>query len=316
MWVEYTDQPEAVRNIDGTITAARFFKCWDTTQAAIINDPSRVFQNGSGGGGLPNYGDKHPQFANAGDAATPILTYYTVSQQGPILLATAYYSNELDTQDFSMTFQRQFVKCPLIRRVRPVTTTGGVETYWEPGDDEIPIPLGRLMVIKRFNRSSFAGGDPGELQQAIVMRIGDLHAVFNVLRRNFNGIPVPQPRQPGGTPTPGDPQPQQDYWNIYFRFEGADIQNIGQRWIEVAYSWSYDPGVPAIEAGDGLAYPMLPSVLYPGMTYSVPPYQSVQVAARADSAATDQNPWRFSSQVVGWRPGREMDWLNLPGMRP
>ena len=341
MWVEYTDQPEAVRNIDGTITAARFFKVWGTSASAIITDPATVLQNATGGGGLPNYGEPHPSLSAVEGTSEPILTYYTVSQQGPVLLATAYYSNESSGTGLAMTFQRAIAKYPVLVRNRIVVAGLQPVITYEPSEKETPIPIGRLMLVRKFNRASFAGGSIDQLREAITSKINDLHAMSASPIEPPPEAPPAQtlPDDPDPQPSPG-PQPNRSKRFSYFRFEGADIQSIGGAWIEAAYSWSYDPGIRPM--GDappptGLAllrpgqqppqqgaqpttpdviYPLFESTLYPGEQYAVPPYQSIEVAANPNANPGDPNQFKFASAIEGYRPGHELDWLQLPGMSP
>lgn len=311
-FVEYIEQPEQIRNRDGTITAARFFKVWDATPAGIIANPSSV--------GLPMYGSPHPDlYGSDGLQGTvpPVLTYYTVAQQGAIVLATAYYSNEDEATNVSMTFQRVPVKYPILRRIKQ-TNGSAMVTRWQPDTRETTATIGRLMMVRKFARAAFGTPGLGDLHLAIISRIGDIHAlsasqIVTIRPDDPDETPTPPGEEPQPRPGP-QPNPSQRYW--YFRFEGADVDVVNGAWVQASYSWSFDAGIRVTDEEDGIIVPNRESVLYPGEVYAVPPYQWIEHAVRADAQPTDENPYTFATGIENYRRGREVDWLGLPGMVP
>lgn len=325
-FVEYIEQPELMRSRDGSITAARFFKVWDAEPESIINDPTTIVN--PSGARLPNYGDKHPTISEIIDTASPVLVYYTVSRQGVMLLVTAYYSNDQESTGFAMSFQRQAVTLPLLKREKVVQAGSAPRVFWRPSDREVFVSMGRVIMVRHFAKKSFKQGRIDELQDAITSQIGDLHALF-VMPSNTTGgyavvppgttspvIPGQTPPNPPANPQPGPINQPSATRAVYYRFEGADIEIVNGAWVQAAYSWSFDPGIKKCDDEDGIIFPLSRSLLYANEEFAVCPYQWVEIAARHDAQPQDENPWKFSTAIQDYRRGTELDWLRLPGMAP
>lgn len=298
-WVEYIEQPEVMRHEDGSMTAARFFKVWDTTPAAIIASPALVLN--SAGFRLPTYGEYHIDYAAnlPPEVAVPILAYYTVTQQGAVCYATAYYTNKPENRSHALTFQRVQVEVPrLVRREVRTAGIGSSQSGFEfvPELESVWTTVGRVQIRRTFTLRQANNPTIFDLQEAIVSRIGDLH-----------GLNASAP--------PADPNQTNPQLRLY-RFEGADIDAGNSDWVDVTYSWLYDAGVRVIDTTSNVRYPNLVSSLYLDQRFSVPPYEVVSVIPRQNVAPLDEVRHDFESKPYQARYGTTYDWKGLPGMRP
>ena len=73
---------------------------------------------------------------------------------------------------------------------------------------------------------------------------------------------------------------------------------------------------PRVTQDAEVIYPLFESAMYPGELYAVPPYQSITTVSNPTATETSPNQYRFATSLEGYRPGHELDWLQLPGMAP
>ena len=234
-WVAKDVVPDASFDLWGRRTRTRIFTIWNlpidegtaTRVAAMLpTDNSNWIIDDETNQPLPTIGSPWSADANASKFAQMYLESYNVQVQAQEIIATATYSSDFDAKNIEIGWSPQNVQIPYAIKVATGVAFaggGGGSTYtWQHTSWNVPLNMKRLQITGKVHVSSL-----GDLDDALTANVNRLFWL-RILK-----VSTPGATNPGA--------------ETLWKFEGAQVNELGPDYVNVRYSLLADPGNTVID---------------------------------------------------------------------